>query len=211
TAVAVPTVTGPAATLSAATLASADGATSPPAQPLPELRVRRAPRSLPTPSAVLRPAERNTRAPLGGPRYVQDALAVESRTTGSDADFDRLPTSMEDLPDPRRWAIHMARAVTEVMQGQRAPTQLLRWTSSEVYAVVARRSGVAARRAAAERARGVDRARRPVRIRRVVTCLPTPEVIEAAVIVEDGPRVRAMALRFAGLDGRWVLTALQTG
>jgi hypothetical protein len=34
-------------------------------------------------------------------------------------------------------------------------------------------------------------------------------VAEATVVISDGPRVRAVALRMEGTDGRWRVTALR--
>ena len=38
-----------------------------------------------------------------------------------------------------------------------------------------------------------------------------PEVVEAAVVVQHGTRVRAVALRLVGQDGKWRVSALQVG
>ena len=78
----------------------------------------------------------------------------------------------------------------EVMTGLRPAPQVVRWTTPEVYAVVARRSALAARRSAAGRA---PRKRERLQVVRVRVCEPADGVAEAAVVVRDGPRVRAVA------------------
>ena len=89
------------------------------------------------------------------------------------------------------------------MAGVRPAPQLLRWTTPEVYAVVARRAAVSARR-------GMPPARRTV-VRSLRICEPADGVAEASAVVVDGGRVRALAMRLVGLDGRWRVEALQVG
>ena len=94
------------------------------------------------------------------------------------------------------------------MTGVRPAPQVLRWTSPEVYAVVARRSALVARRVAEGNA---PRTRPRLRVIRVRVCEPADGVAEAAVVVSDGPRVRAVAVRLVGQDGKWRVSALQVG
>jgi hypothetical protein len=89
------------------------------------------------------------------------------------------------------------------MAGVRQPPQILRWTTPEVYAVVARRGAVSARR-------GTPATRRAV-VRSVRVCEPADGVAEACAVVLDGGRVRALAMRLVGMDGRWRIEALQVG
>ena len=138
-----------------------------------------------------------------GPRYIQDALAVDFASASDEQLFGPQPTGRGSLPDPKEWAAHLAQAVVEVMAGSRQAPQILRWTTPDVYAVVARRGAVSARRSG-----GV--ARRAV-VRSVRVCEPADGVAEACAVVVDGPRVRALAMRLAGLDGRWRIEALQVG
>lgn len=164
------------------------------------LRIVPAPRNRPP---VLTDTE--SWSPDDGPaaRYVQDALAVDFDTLTDDQLFGERPTRRDDLPDPRPWAGHIAQALVEVMAGARPAPQVLRWTTPEVYAVVARRAAVSARR-------GAGSARRTV-VRGLRICEPADGVAEASAVVVDGGRVRALALRLVGLDGRWRVEALQIG
>ena len=52
---------------------------------------------------------------------------------------------------------------------------------------------------------------RRTRVTRVLVCEPAPDVAEASVVLIDGTRVRALAARLVGRDGRWVVEALQIG
>lgn len=150
--------------------------------------------------------------------YVQDPLAVDFAAASDEQLFGPQPTPVRDLPDPREWAAHLAQGIVEVMHGARPAAQVIRWTSPEVYAVVARRGALAARREAA--LRGAERRVPPTgprhgpgrtRVTRVLVCEPCHDVAEAAVVLLDGRRVRAMAMRLVGRDGRWVVDALQIG
>ncbi len=175
------------------------------------IRVVPAPRHRPPGIPLPVGGEAPDAGPMPGVSYLQDALEVDFRAADDEQLFGPQPTCAADLPDPQDWAAHIAQAIVEVMHGVRPPAQVLRWTSPEVYAVVARRGSRAARRAAGA-VRGTRvAARRRVRVTRVLLCQPVDDVVEASVVLVDGPRVRALAIRLEGRDGRWVVTALQVG
>ncbi|MDO5627524.1 MAG: Rv3235 family protein [Mobilicoccus sp.] len=167
---------------------------APPAPPAPPTRVPgdASPVALVRRSAHLRPAP----GTAGAPR-----LRVVD-------DFGPVGTCATDLPDPHQWVSRIALALFEASVGARSATQVLRFLSPEVYDGVVRRSGRAARRGGAMR--------RPIRLRRVrVDMTPvadgSPALAEACAVIDDHQRVRAMALRLEGLDGRWVVTACEIG
>lgn len=137
------------------------------------------------------------------PGYIQDALAVDFSVASDEQAFGPQQTARADLPDPQQWAAHLAQALVEVMSGSRPAPQVLRHTTTDVYAVVSRRGAVSARRG--------QPATRRARVTRVLVCEPADGVAEAAVVVLDGNRVRALAMRLVGLDGRWRVEALQVG
>lgn len=175
-------------------LISADEAFAPPAAPTGYVQGALA--LVPTVPAVVRGRAAAAPARRGRP---------ESEVADEEADplFDRQPTSRVDLPPPGPFAARIGQALVEVLWGARPAVQVVRWTSQEVHAVVSRRSLVAARRGL--------RARRPPVVRRVRVCEPADGVAEVGLVVVDGDRVRAVALRLTGLDGRWVVTELQVG
>ena len=138
--------------------------------------------------------------------YIQDALAISytpEYTPDDDRYFDKQRSRSSELPDPNVFVPQLAQALVEVMVGARPCPQVIRWASPEVYAVLARRSLVAARR-------GLQHGRRPV-VRRVRIHDIAEGVIEAAVVVVYPDRLRAMAMRLAGVDHRWVVTDLVMG
>jgi len=141
--------------------------------------------------------------------FIQGALAL-SFTGDYDVASDPLDrryfepqrTFSKDLPEPRAWVTSMAQALVEVMSGARPAPQVIRWTTPEVYSVVARRNAFSGRRTSV--------ARRAV-VRRVMICEPADGVLEACAVVVDNGRVRGLAMRVTGVDRRWVVTALQVG
>lgn len=110
------------------------------------------------------------------------------------------------LAAPRPWADRLVQAVVEVLDGDRPAAQLARWTTAGVYYDLQR----TATRAARERA---VFGRRPAAdvVRSVHVSEPAAGVAEVCALVERGRRVRALALRLEGLDGRWQCTALRLG
>ncbi|MBR7743891.1 hypothetical protein KC207_11375 [Phycicoccus sp. BSK3Z-2] len=142
------------------------------------------------------------------PGYVQDALAVDFACASDEQVFGPQRTPRDALPDPTAWAGRMAHALVEVMAGLRPAPQVVRWTTPEVYAVVARRGARVARRAVEGRG---GTARHRVVVRTVRVCEPVDGVAEAAVVLQHGPRVRAVALRLVGQDGKWRVSAFQVG
>ena len=168
-------------------------------------------RPLPPPISLdeaLRRSRLAIEAREGRSGYVQGTLAVDFAAASDEQFFGPQRTLREDLPDPTTWAPRITLALLEVMTGVRPAPQVLRWTSAEVYAVVARRSALVARRVADGNA---PRTRPRLRVLRVRVCEPADGVAEAAVVVSDGPRVRAVAVRLVGQDGKWRVSALQVG
>ena len=124
-------------------------------------------------------------APAPGPRAVQAADEV-------------APCDPAGLPDPRRWVGMIAQAVVEILAGRRPAAQVVRWLEPSVYERV--RRSVGTRRHAGGGS--------PVRVRRVRVSTSPDGNVEAAAVVDDGVRCRALALRLEPLDRRWVCTAL---
>jgi hypothetical protein len=95
----------------------------------------------------------------------------------------------------------LVEAVVDVLLERRPAEQVKRWVSREVFGLL---STVTQRRAVTRFA-----ARSMVRSIRLHT--PGPDAVESTVLVQDGPRVRAVALRFERQDDRleWRCTALQ--
>ncbi|GAB78356.1 hypothetical protein SAMN05421595_0873 [Austwickia chelonae] len=148
-----------------------------------------------------------TRAAVG---TVQDELPLEepvrrprnrpSATT--DRLFERRPTSTADLPDAPQFVARMAVALTEISAGARPAAQVMRHCSPKVFESLLRRQAHQV---------GRSPARRAVVVRRVRVCDVRDGIVEATVVLADKYRVRPLALRMEGLDGRWIITALEMG
>jgi hypothetical protein len=97
-------------------------------------------------------------------------------------------------------------AIVEVTSGVRPVAQLVRWTTTDVYATIQRRI------AHTELAqRGANGRRVGAIVRSIHIDEPADGVAEVCAVVQHGARCRAVALRLEGFDGRWQCTALQVG
>lgn len=108
------------------------------------------------------------------------------------------------LPDPRSVSCSIAQAAVEVLAGIRPVAQLTRWVVPEVYNTLATRAAITVR----------QRGRRTtprVTVRRVRVCRLSQLVTEASVVLDDGDRVRAAAIRLEGHRGYWRATVLEIG
>lgn len=135
--------------------------------------------------------------------FSQPALRVLVNTEGIDTQFGPQATGAHLLPEPRAWVHRMAGALLECMTGVRSASQISRWVSPLVYERVNARSVIARRRGGRPMHRSL--------VRKVHVCAPEDGVVEASVVVQHDGRVRAMALRLVGVDGRWMVTAMELG
>lgn len=107
------------------------------------------------------------------------------------------------LPDAGLWGANLARACIEAILCKRDASQLARWLTPELHAVIVRRAGLH------HRLKGVSAA--PVNVVGYHSFqLPTGEY-ELSVTVYDGHRARAVALRLEAYRSRWLVTALEIG
>jgi Family of unknown function (DUF6459) len=123
----------------------------------------------------------------------------------------RPPAAVPGVPPG--WQDRFAQVLAETLAGARPPHQIVPWTTEETLRRIQRLGPQLASE------------QRP-RVRRVLTSLPAPDVMEMAVVVGFGPRVKALAVRLehtgprpAALPGegpaggraasRWVCTAVE--
>ena len=123
----------------------------------------------------------------------------------------RPPVAVPGVPPG--WENRFAQVLAETLAGSRPPRQIVPWTTEEALRRIQRLGP----RLASEQ--------RP-RVRRVLTSLPAPDVMEMAVVVGFGPRVKALAVRLeqtgprpaarpggsvanARAAARWVCTAVE--
>jgi hypothetical protein len=119
--------------------------------------------------------------------------------------FEPQRTARAALPDPQHFAGRLVQAVVEVAIGSRPAAQLVRWTSSDVYADLNSR----VRRAA--RSDPLGRRKPAARVRSVHVSEPSDGVLEVCALVQREDRATAVAMRLDGVDGRWQCTALTFG
>lgn len=110
----------------------------------------------------------------------------------------RVPTPREALPPPGPRALLLVRALIEVLAGDRPSRHVALSTSLEVLEQLegTRRSG----------SRPWARSLRSVHVSE-----PVPGIAEVSAVVQRGGRCAALALRLEGLDGQWLVTALELG
>lgn len=181
--------------------------TAQPYEAFPPLRVVPAPCAEPEP---LEPAtvtqlfaDQATRQNRQLPAYVQSALAIDFRESGEDPVFGPQATRRSELPEPGAWASHIIGAVLECTTGLRPVNQLARWLDTTPREMVARRYTLAQRRGTRPLGRST--------VLRARACEPADGVAEVCLVVQHEGRVRAVAARLSGVDGRWLVTALQIG
>lgn len=158
---------------------------------------------LPIPDCEPTPLPQGERPAAPDPRYVQGSLAVDFRREGHDVLFGPQSTSRQVLPDPELWARRLITAILESMDGLRPANQLGRWVTPDLRDQIAQ-SGVVARQRH-------QRPGGPLQVRAMRVCEPVDGVAEVAAVIGYRSRVRALALRMSGVDGRWLITALEIG
>lgn len=122
----------------------------------------------------------------------------------------------DQLPNPTRTACSIVNAAIEACNGTRPLHQLLGWVSPEVYEALSARAQVLTQREQPRNShRTPDRltalGRTTNRIIRARVIRISHLAAEATVIIDDGNRVRAAALRLEEHRGRWQVTVLEIG
>lgn len=110
-----------------------------------------------------------------------------------DPEFAPQPTSSEDLPELHMWALKFATSVLEILAAKRQPAQLARWCHHTIYSQLITKVGTL---------------NEIGRIRKLHTCQPLDGIGEIALTVRFGDRIRSLAIRFEGVDRRWLCTSL---
>ena len=127
-----------------------------------------------------------------------------------------MPDAATVVPDdlagggpPDALALRLVQAVMDVMAGHRPASQVLRWSTAEVFDSLRQRA-----RVEQAHARRTGARRRPV-VKRVTSqwneTRRREPFGEVAAVVIDGPRVRAVAARLEHRGGRWRLAELTIG
>jgi hypothetical protein len=117
------------------------------------------------------------------------------------------------IETPRRhgleqWACRYTQAAVEIVGGDRPVTQLLRWSSREVYLDLERRAQLVARAGRHQPGQGRVQPVRP-KVLGVHLCFVARDKVEVSAHVRYGARSRAIAARFEERRQRWCCTALE--
>jgi hypothetical protein len=107
----------------------------------------------------------------------------------------------------QQWAHRYVQAAVEIVGGDRPASQLLRWSTGEVYGDLHRRAQLVALAGGHQPGQGRVQPVRP-QVASVRTCFVSTGAVEAGIRVRYGARSRALAARFELKRGRWVCTAL---
>lgn len=149
----------------------------------------------------------STARPWDRLRFAAESSRLASDPDDAAADLAPVIPIVPPLPaeDPAQWSGSFVRAAVEALAGTRPAPQLARWSTAELYESLSRRAGLAVR------VSGRPTIVRQAVVRRVRLCRLSDTVVEAAVVVHDGERVRCAAVRVEAYRGRWRATALQIG
>lgn len=110
-----------------------------------------------------------------------------------DAEFAPQPTSASDLPKIEPLILQFIYNAVEIWAGRRSPQQLQQFCHYTVFSEIQRMAGSL---------------KEIGRVRKTRVTQPLDGVCEATVTVRFGDRLRVVAIRFEGLDGRWLCTCL---
>ena len=115
-------------------------------------------------------------------------------------------TPRAELGDPRPHAARTAQLMLEVLAGQRPATALRAVAHPDVIQRLAAASQGFTHQQTEQRRRAI----RPT-VGRVIVSEPRDGIAEATVIIREGRRSRALALRLEGLQGHWTATIAELG
>ena len=110
-----------------------------------------------------------------------------------DPEFAPQPTSASELPDLQSWTLRFGVSVLEIWAAKRQPAQLARWCHHTIYTDLVKKVG-------SQKTVG--------RIRKLYKCEPLDGISESTLTIRFDDRVRSLAIRFEGVDRRWLCTSL---
>lgn len=111
-----------------------------------------------------------------------------------DPEFAPEPTSSADLPDINELTRKFIYNIVEIWAGKRSAQQVQMLCHYKVFAELSRKSGTL---------------KEVGRVRKVRVTEPLDGISESTVTVRYGDRLRVVAIRFEGLDQKWLCTALR--
>lgn len=158
-------------------------------------------------SAIANEASHATSQPGNSFDRLHFSSPLQARVYDTDSDAERCAELNTPLPPNFPSAVATAHKITqqviEILNGHRPPRHLQTWMLPNLYQSLVRRAALATRILG-----GPERTAAP-HVRRVRVFHPLPRVAEVAVVVFDGRRIRAVAIRLQARRSQWHVTALE--
>lgn len=111
-----------------------------------------------------------------------------------DPDMARKPSPLKDLPDLQDWVGKYVVSLVEICGGKRPVQQLSRWTHRITYQHLLTLIG----------------SWKPLpKIRKFYISEPLEGIAEVTITLRFDQRIRALVLRFEGVDKRWICTRME--
>lgn len=107
--------------------------------------------------------------------------------------FEPTPTSASELPDISEFAASFAQSVLEIWAGKRSASQLSKYCHHDVFQDLLTSIGYQ---------------KEVGKFRKIYIHEPLDGLCESTVTVRFQDRLRSMALRFEGVDHKWICTSL---
>jgi hypothetical protein len=111
-----------------------------------------------------------------------------------DSEFCPEPTSAKDLPDIKILVHNFIHVIVEVWAGRRSASQIQSSCHYSVFAQLLRQAGSI---------------KTVGKVRKIHISQPLDGIVEATITVRYAERLRVVAVRFEGLDHRWLCTTLE--
>lgn len=123
-------------------------------------------------------------------------LYLVPSTFGEEIEPDEMPipSSASDLPELQQWTMKFIVSILEIWAGRRQPAQLIRSCHRVIYMELLRKTGSQSEIG---------------KIKSIHQSEPLDGICESTVTVRYGYRLRAIVIRFEGVNGHWLCTALR--
>ena len=132
-------------------------------------------------------------SPVLAPKKTRLYLVASTFGEEYDADFAPKPTSATDLPDIKELTSQFIHNVLEIWAGRRSASQVQAMCHHLIFTDLQKNAG---------------QQKLVGKIRKINVTEPLDGISESTVTVRYGDRLRVVAIRFEGLDQRWLCTAL---
>lgn len=121
-------------------------------------------------------------------------------------------THKNELERVTALARSIGQAAVEILGGTRPASQLARWTTQEVVDRFEQRAAMLKLVQEQYRDRSaLFEIHRAPRVRRIRVYSPAPQCYEAALVIEESVRSRAVALRIENVNRQWRVVHLEVG